>query len=263
MMTKRPHSSFAVLGFIAGILTLFAASASVFFGASIKPWKPAAGRATSPASRVALVSPPSNAASLFAPEKGKFRILVSGQETGKEEFEISASGSGWMARGTSEIESPQGTTHITGTLALHPDGTPERYEWSTEGPKKASAAVAFNGVTAVAELHLEGMRPFTQQFTFNSPHIAILDNNLYHHFVILARLYDWEKKGAQTLPVFVPQDMTPGSVTLESVGKQDVGGTRLEELRVKTEDLELDLYLNGPRLVRIIAPSTNAEIVRD
>lgn len=263
MMTKRLHSSFAALGFIAGVLTLFAASASVFFGATAKPSDPAAGRATSHASRVALASPASNAASMFVPEKGKFRILADGKETGKEEFEISASDNGWTARGTSEIQSPQGAMRITGTLELHPDGTPERYEWSTQGPKKASAAVSFNGVTAVAELHLEGMHPFTQQFTFNSPRIAVLDNNLYHHYVILARLYDWEKKGAQTLPVLVPQDMTPGTLTLESLGKQDVGGAKLEELRVKTEDLELDLYLDGPRLVRIVAPSTNAEIVRE
>jgi len=31
---------------------------------------------------------------------------------------------------------------------------------------------------------------------------------------------------------------------------------------VKTEDLEVDLYLDSGRLVRIVAPSTNAEIVR-
>jgi hypothetical protein len=263
MMMKRLHSSFASLGFIAEVLILIAAGASVFVGATTMPSEPAAGRATSPASRVDWASPTTNAASIFAPEKGKFRILAGGQETGQEEFEISASGSGWMARGTSEIQSPQGKARITGALQFHPDGTPERYEWSTEGPKKASAAVAFNGVNAVAELHLQGMRPFTQQFTFSSPRIAVLDNNLYHHYVILARLYDWEKKGAQTLPVLVPQDMTPGSVTLESLGKQDVNDARLEELRVKTEDLELDLYLDGPRLVRIVAPSTNVEIVRE
>ena len=56
--------------------------------------------------------------------------------------------------------------------------------------------------------------------------------------------------------------MTPGSVTVESLGQKDVSGKKLEELQVKTEDLELDLYLDGQRLVRIVAPSANAEIVR-
>jgi hypothetical protein len=110
---------------------------------------------------------------------------------------------------------------------------------------------------------MEGARPFTQQFTFSSPRIAILDNNLYHQYSVLARLYDWGKKGAQTFSVLVPQEMTPGTVTVESLGKQDFGGTALEELSVKTEDIELDLYLDGQRLVRIVAPSSNAEVTRE
>jgi hypothetical protein len=36
----------------------------------------------------------------------------------------------------------------------------------------------------------------------------------------------------------------------------------MEELVVKTEDLEVDLFLDGGKLVRIVAPSTNAEIDR-
>ena len=93
--------------------------------------------------------------------------------------------------------------------------------------------------------------------------IAVLDNNLYHQYAVLARLYDWNKKGLQTFSVLVPQAMTPGSVTVESLGEQNSNsGKKLEELVVKTEDLEVDLFLDGARLERIVAPSTNAEIVR-
>jgi len=202
-------------------------------------------------------------ASLFVPEKGNFKILVNGQQMGKEQFEIEPGNGNWIAHGTSEIQSPDGTMHVSGTLELHADGTPARYEWSTEGAKKASASIGFSGATATIELRLEGRRPFTQQFTFASPQVVILDNNLYHQYAVLARLYDRDKKGAQTFSVLVPQELTPGTVTVESLGSQDVGGKKLEELTVKTEDLEVDLYLDGARLVRIVAPSTNAEIVRE
>jgi hypothetical protein len=199
----------------------------------------------------------------FSAEKGKFRILVNGQQAGKEDFEIQPSGENWIAQGTTELQSPQGSTRVKGTLELHPDGSPVRYEWSTQGAKKAGATIVFNGATANVELRLEGSRPFTQQFTFNSPRIAVLDNNLYYQYAILARLYDWEKKGAQTFSVLVPQEMVPGTITVESLGKQDVAGAKLEELRVKTEDLEIDLYLEGQRLVRIVSPAANAEILRE
>ena len=201
--------------------------------------------------------------SVFTPDKGTFRILVSGQQMGKEEFEISPNGGDWTAKGTSEVQTADGATHVSGTLQMHADGTPVSYEWSTQGAKKASSTITFNGPVATIELRLEGRRPFTQQFTFNSPQIVVLDNNLYYQYGVLARLYDRDKKGVQTFSVLVPQELTPGSVTVESLGEQNSnGGKKLEELVVKTEDLEVDLFLDGARLERIVAPSTNAEIVR-
>jgi hypothetical protein len=199
----------------------------------------------------------------FVADKGKFRIMVNGQQVGKEEFEIGSSGSDWIAHGASEIQSPQGITHVTGTLTVHADGTPVHYEWSTQGVKKASAVIAFNGMSATVELHLQGARPFTQQFTFASPLVVVLDDNLYHQYALLARLYDWDKKGAQSFSVLVPQEMTPGTVTVDSLGEQELSGKKVQELRVRTEDNEIDLYLDGPKLLRVVAPAANAEIIRE
>jgi hypothetical protein len=199
----------------------------------------------------------------LAADKGKFRILVGGQEVGSEQFEITPSAGGWLAKGTSEIKSAQGPAqHITGSLQLHADGVPNHYEWSTDGAKKASSAIGFANNTATIELKLDGMKPFTQTFTFNSPMVVVLDNNLYHQYVVLSHLYDWSKGGAQNFAVLVPQEMTPGTVTVDALPSSDSGGSK-QELRVKTEDNELDLYLDSGKLVRIVAPAANAEIVRE
>jgi hypothetical protein len=200
----------------------------------------------------------------FASDKGKFKILVNGQPAGTEEFSLSANGGNWIARGNAEIQTPQGAVHVTGNLELRPDGAPVRYEWNMQSAKKAASTIVFNGATANVELRMEGARPYSQQFTFNSDRVVVLDNNMYDQYAILARLYDWDKKGAQTFSVIVPQEMTPGSVTVESLGKQDTGsGAKLEQLRVKTEDIEINLFLDGQRLVRIVSPSANAEIIRE
>jgi hypothetical protein len=219
------------------------------------------GMASAPAYAAAVPRPA--ATPVFVPDKGNFRILANGQLMGKEEFEISPDGGNWVAHGSSEIQGPEGTTRISGTLRLRSDGSPTHYQWAIEGKKKASATIDFNSLTATIELHLEGAKPYTQQFTFNKSPIAVLDNNLYHQYAILARLYDREKKGPQVFSVLVPQELTPGTITVDSVGLADVGGKKLEELTAKTEDLEVDLYLDNGRLVRLVAPSTNAEIVRD
>src|SRR5208283_4780483 len=47
------------------------------------------------------------AGSLFSPEKGKFNILLDGKSVGHEDFEIAASGGGWMAHGTTSMKPPQ------------------------------------------------------------------------------------------------------------------------------------------------------------
>jgi len=203
------------------------------------------------------------AAGVFVADKGNFRIMVNGQQVGKEEFEIAPAGGDWVARGSSDVQTSDGSTHVTGTLQLHVDGSPVRYVWETQGKKKASASIDFSNLTATINLNMEGARPYTQQFTFNSSPIAVLDNNLYHQYAVLARLYDWQKKGAQTFSVLVPQELAPGTITVESQGDQNVNGKRLEELTAKTEDLEVDLYLDGGKLMRIVAPSNNAEIVRE
>src|SRR6202041_3106802 len=157
-----------------------------------------------------------------------------------------------------------GATHVTGNLELRSNGVPVRYEWTMQGAKKASSTIVFNGATANVELRMEGARPYPQQFTFNSDRVVVLDNNMYDQYAILARLYDWDKKGAHTFSVIVPQEMTRGSVTVESLGKQDTGnGAKLEELRVKTEDIEINLFLDGKRLVQIVSPSANPKIIRE
>lgn len=203
--------------------------------------------------------------SIFAPDHGKFKILVNGAQAGEETFDLSRSGDNWVARGTTVVKTAKGETRVTGKLELHPNGTPVRYQWSTHGGKnKAAANITFDGPTATIDLHVEGKRPYKQQFTFASPYVAILDNNMYDQFGVLARLYDWQKKGRQTFPVLIPQELTPGSVTVDSLGEQDVGnGKKLEELQVKTTDLEVDLFLDGKKLMRIVSPSANVEIDRE
>lgn len=197
------------------------------------------------------------------PDRGKFKIMVNGAQAGEETFDIAQDGGNWVAHGVTQIQTPAGSERVTGNLVLHPDGTPARYDWSTQGSQKAAAAIAFNGPVAMIDLHVQGRRPYTQQFTFASPKIAILDNNLYDQFAVLTRLYDWQTGGEQTFPVLIPQALTPGSITLNSLGEQDSGGKRLTELQVKTADLEVDLYLDGKKLERIVSPSANAEIVRE
>jgi len=207
----------------------------------------------------------STAAAVFAQDKGKFTIQLNGRTVGHEEFEISPAGGGWMARSTTDITPPDSTaTRVTGTLTLQPDGTPISYEWTSQAEKTNGAHILFANGVAKITLEMQGARPFEQDMSFGSPLIAVLDNNLYYQYAVLARVYDWSKGGTQNLPVLIPQELTPGTIAIESAGSLTAGGKSYDGLRVVTSDLEVVLYLDSNhRLMRLEVPSAKVSILRE
>jgi hypothetical protein len=208
---------------------------------------------------------PADAGSTFTPDKGKLRILQGGAEAGSEQFELEPSGNGWIARGNTLLHLPGGgEVRATSLLRLSADGSPLHYEWTAQGQKKASGTVDFKNGTAKTEINLGGKNPLQEDFKFRSPRVAILDNNLYDQYALLARLYDWNAKGTQTFSVLIPQDMTPGSIAVESLGTKTIDGHSLEALRVHTADIDVQVYFDAQhRLMRIEVPAANVVIVRE
>jgi hypothetical protein len=204
-------------------------------------------------------------ASVFAEDKGKLTIKLDGETVGHEEFEIRPSGSGWLAKGNADIKPSQSAaSKVSGTLTLQPDGAPVSYEWTSQAEKTNSAHLLFANGIAKMTLEMQGAHPFDQTFNFNTPLIAVLDNNLYHQYGVLARLYNWSKGGPQTFPVLIPQELMPGTITAESTGSATIEGKSYEGFRVNTADLEVDLYLDSThRLMRLEVPAAKVSVVRD
>jgi hypothetical protein len=202
---------------------------------------------------------------VFSQDKGKLTIKLGGQTVGHEEFEIAPSGGGWLAKGTAEIKPPEGaSSKVSGSLTLQGNGAPISYDWSAQAEKTNGAHVLFaNGVASIT-LEMQGARPFQQDLSFGSPMIAVLDNNLYHQYAVLARIYDWSKGGVQTFPVIIPQELTPGSITVQSAGSATSDGKTYEGLKVISSDLEILLLLDSNhRLMRLEVPDAKVSVIRD
>jgi hypothetical protein len=220
-------------------------------------------------------------ASVFAQDNGKLTIKLDGQTIGHEEFEITPSGGGWLAKGNSDFKTPQApASKVSGALVLQPSGAPISYEWTAQTEKKNGAHIVFANGIANVTVEMEGARPctpdeikdpnrkqpcfFEQSLSFESPLIAVLDNNLYHQYAVLARLYNWSKRGPQTFSVLIPQELMPGTVTAESTGSATIDGKSYEGFRVSTSDLEVDLYLDSAhRLMRLEVPAAKVSVIRD
>jgi len=205
------------------------------------------------------------AGSIFVPDKGKLNILIDGKSIGHEEFEITPNGETWIAKGTTKVsmEGAPATT-VTGSLTLTPDGSPVSYVWTSQTDKTNGAHIVFANGIAKMTLEMQGARPFEQDLTFGTSRIAVLDNNLYHQYAVLARLYDWNSKGLQNFSVLIPQELTPGTITVDSVGAINAGGKSYEGLKVVTTDIEMVLYLDSNhKLMRLEVPASKAAVVRE
>ncbi len=215
--------------------------------------------------RATQTSRPAAATAVFTPDKGKFRIVLNGQTVGGEEFEISPSGNTWTARGSTSAQAPGGPEiKASGQLKLSADGAPIHYEWSAQLQKKATGAVDFTNGTAKCSAELGGTSPMMKDFKFDSPRVAVLDNNLYYQYAVLAQVYDWKAGGKQTFPVLIPQDMTPGSISVESIGPRQVETASYEGLRISSTDLEILVYLDANHhMVRLEVPSSKVVIQRE
>ncbi len=197
-------------------------------------------------------------------DRGKFRIFSDGQQVGTEEFSVTPSGADWISRGSLEIKTPgAGTAQVSGELRLAADGRPLGYKWTSEGEKKILGSIVFEGTKAEMEIRENNGEPFTQLFDFDSPQVVVLDNNFYHHYGLFARLYNWNAKGVQTFSVVIPQDLAAGKVTVEWAGPRDLDGIKAELLRVRSSDLEIELYVTEGKLVRMVVPESKAEIRRE
>lgn len=234
---------------VAALVTCFA------FGISLCAAPQQSAPAQPPATAAAQQPP---IAAHLADDHGRFEISVNGQKVGSEDFSISKDGSSWVAKGSTDLHSAAGTAKVTGELHLSSSGAPLKYIWTSDTGKKATSTTTFDGSTAKMSTTLGTANPIKQDFLFKPP-VVILDNNLYHQYGILARLYNWTAGGPQNFNVLIPQEHMPGSVTVELLNPE----SGLQQLRVHTADLDVLLFTDSShKLMRISVPTAHAEIIR-
>jgi len=122
--------------------------------------------------------------------------------------------------------------------------------------------VDFVNGTAKSAIDLGGKSPFLQDFTFPSPRIAVLDNNLYYQYAVLAHC---------TIGRLAAAGLSSPDSSRHDAGKH-IGGIdrpaagrqHNTNLARQFTDLEILLYLDaGRRLMRVDVPSSKATIERE
>ncbi len=124
----------------------------------------------------------------------------------------------------------------------------------------------FDGSKATIAYSADDEEEEQQIFDFESRRVALLDHNVFHHFLLLAELYDFSAGDVQTVKVFVPQAVQPGEARLELVGVEQatVNGKPqpVRQLAITTSDNRVLLWVTeSGQFVRLRVPVANVEVV--
>jgi len=204
-------------------------------------------------------------AAMAQSQRGELRVLYRGEAIGREVFEISGTSSELHARGDITYQLNEHKMRQTTDLLLGGDAAPRRYEWKLEEPRKSWLRIEFEGGQATVKFPRDDGKEEQQVFEFAS-RVALLDINVFHHFLLLARLYDFARGGPQTFSVFVPQSVQPGTVTMELEGVEtlSVDGVPqpVRRLSILSEDNQLQLWLTeAGQFVRLTVPQAEVEVL--
>jgi hypothetical protein len=98
--------------------------------------------------------------------------------------------------------------------------------------------------------------------------VIILDDNAFHHYILLAKRYDYVKGGIQEFSAFVPQQFMAGKISVSDKGKETIKmgekGVVLQHLLVDTGELQINLWLDERHeLKKLSVPKSNVEVIRE
>jgi hypothetical protein len=181
----------------------------------------------------------------ITPETAKFTIRQDGKTIGTEEFTIRSNDKGYIAEGKTQIAGDP--TSVTSRMELDENLNVVSYEY-----KRGPATIKIKVQSPLSEIAIGGQGGETStEFRFPDKG-TILDNNFFHHYVIL--LYK-VKALDQSFGIFVPQDMQVGSAHVRSTGKSTYA--------LELGDVKLEATVDAAgKLTRLSMPSAKVVVER-
>ena len=216
-----------------------------------------------------LVAKDLSAASSLS-DRGVFVISLAGKRIGSENFEIRATANGIEAEGKVEMRVPQEGKSVefrtSSKLVLDSELRPLTYNWSQKGAQSSQLAIQFQPSPAKVRYKTVTGEEDARDFEL-SKDVVVLDDNVFHHYQLIAQRYLRNGSGKQTLPAFVPQEALPGTLVVQDAGpaSAEVGGQKqtLRHLVFSTELKQIDLWVDEQgRVQRIYNSEAQLDAVR-
>lgn len=212
-------------------------------------------------------------------DSGSFAIFRQGKRIGTETFSIRQRPDVSVIAAQLKIESDSDHANQTSELQVASNGELHHYEWKELSPEKAEATVDYSDQFLVEHITPPGAKPQERAFLLPASTV-ILDDFFIHREVLLWR-YLASFCGASVSPqgcklqpakfgVLIPHQQVTTTVALSYAGKDKVmfHGTQreLDRFTIQSEETTWTLWVESSypfKLLRILVPSENVEVVRD
>jgi hypothetical protein len=205
-----------------------------------------------------------------AREEGQLDIFVGGKEIGREKFSIVSSLDSVSSNSMVDFRDP-GNRHQSVRLETHLDMNGEylpqayRLETNVDG-QKGTITGAFLPNEAAFE-YLGSGTPKKRGLPVGDRYI-VLDTNVFHHFIFVARLFDFTAGKSQSIEAVIPQELDGGMLKVSEAGVEmiSIKGKKLNlhHLKVDSGMLQIDLWVDDARvLYKIALPLRQIEVIRN
>ncbi len=213
-------------------------------------------------------------------DSGSFGIFRQGRRIGTETFTIHQRQDVSMAVAQLKIEDGNDRASQTSELQVASNGDLRHYEWKELSPEKAQATVDYHDQFLVEHITpATGSKTHERAFIL-PPSTVILDDFFTHREILLWRYLATfcgaavSPQGCKLQPgqfgVFIPRQQASTTVAINYEGKDKVmfhGAEReLDRFTLQSDDAAWTLWVESSypfKLLRIVVPSENVEVLRD
>jgi hypothetical protein len=204
-------------------------------------------------------------------EEGEFRIRITGQEIGSEKFVVAAAGETVSSTSILEFRNPTDRKRVQmeSRLEMNARFVPTNYQLKSDvDGRKGTIVGEFSPNQAIFQ-YGEPTGPPRKAGVLVGKEFTLLDTNIFHHFIFLARLFEFDsKEPVQKFEVVIPQETDSGILSIRQAGREQiqVHGKKIDARRLQVDSgaLVMQLWVDNQHILyKIAVPSKDLEVVRD
>jgi hypothetical protein len=204
-------------------------------------------------------------------EEGTLKISVDGKEIGTEKYSLAVVGDSVKSSCLLDFRNPANTrqrVRLESKLEMDPQFRPREYRLQSDVDGKKGTIVGTFSPNEVMLEYGHGDNPRKTGLLVGKD-FTILDTNIFHHFIFLARLFKFDNpQSTQRFEVVIPQAADTGVLKASELEMEalKLGGKKMEcyHLLLDSGALTVHLWVDKQRILRKIAiPGLSLEVTRE